>query len=154
MAIIGERPVRQAGSRTEIIYIYSPANVHAVFSIHTVQFCTRLFSVSLRRPHSLVVFCFFSSDFWSVKIFWRMWPTLEQQFSSKKRKKKEVRARGGHASCRAGVHFFRASLFLRTAWTFGLSCVKLNQVRYFLQKNLVLVRYQAFSLDRYNMLNF
>ena len=79
--------------------MYSPAIVHAVFSIQIVKFCTSSMYVSLRRPHLPVVFFFFFlSDFSLVMIFWKRWPTLDQDVSAKKKKNPPptVRPRNGH----------------------------------------------------------
>ena len=54
------------------------------FSIHTVKFCTRLLCALAKTS---IVFCFcFLPGFSPVKIFRKMWTTLAQIFSAKKKK--------------------------------------------------------------------
>ena len=85
----------------------SPANVHTVFSIQTAKFCARLLcALAKTSPVARGGGGGVLSDFSSVKIFWQMWPTLDQTFSAKKKK-----ILGGQASgwaCRTRVQTFRA----------------------------------------------
>ena len=72
-------------------------NVHAVCSIKTLKFCTRLLCVITKTS---TVGGWVLSDFSSVKIFWKIWPTLVRPncFAKKKKKgkKKEVGPLDGH----------------------------------------------------------
>ena len=116
--------------------MFSPANVHAIISTQTVQFCSpRVFYVPMRRHQLSFCFCFLS-DFSSVKIFRKMGPTLDQTILSKKSKmgKKKTGDPGqalGWASITC-MQNFRVYLS-KTEWIFELSCAKMSNLRYFLQ---------------------
>ena len=84
----------QAGSSIKP-EIFSPENVHAVFSIQTVKICARLLCGVAKTSAVGVLFFCFLPEFSSVKIVWRLWTTLHQSVSAKK-KKTEVRLRDGH----------------------------------------------------------
>ena len=81
--VVGGGFTLQAGSRKKS-QKYSPANVHAIFLIQTVNFCTRLLcAIAKTSP----VVPFFLSDFSSVKGFRKMWPTLDKHISARKKNK-------------------------------------------------------------------
>ena len=66
-----------------------------------------------------------------VKIFRKLWTTVARIFTVKKRK---IKPPGCHTSewvCNTRVQNFKA-YFSKTAWRFGLLCVKLSKIRYFL----------------------
>ena len=75
----------QAGSRKKT-QIYSPANIHAVFSVYMVEICTRLLGALAKTPPVVCVcvcvfFCF--PDFCVSSFFLEKWITLAQILSSK-----------------------------------------------------------------------
>ena len=75
----------QAGSRqTTELYKYSPANVHAVFFIQTVNFCTRLVrALAKTSPVGGFFFFFFSClVFRQSRFFGKIWTTFDQTFSA------------------------------------------------------------------------
>ena len=107
-----------------------PGECHAVFRFRPRNF-EHVFYVplSLRRPH-LPVGVFFSSCVifrQLVEIFWKMWPTLDQTFSAKTKKEK---TKTGVKACRTRVQNFMVYLS-KTAWTFGLVCVRMSKLGYF-----------------------
>ena len=65
--------------------MYSPADVHAVYSSQTVKFCKRLLcALAKTSPDDFL----FLQDFSSVEISQKMWTTLAQLFSAKTKSKK------------------------------------------------------------------
>ena len=92
---------------------------------------------SLQRPHLSGVL-WGGSEFSSVvKIFLENVAHLGPFFFGEKKKKREVRPRDGHVE-HVRVQKFRV-YFSKTAWTFGILCVKMSKNRYFLQITWFLV---------------
>ena len=87
------------------IYSYSPANIHAIYSVQTVKLCTRLLcAVAETSPVVifLVLFCFLP-DFLSVHIFGKSRPPETKNFRREKKhthnqtsKQPDVRPRDGN----------------------------------------------------------
>ena len=96
-----------------------------------MNFCTRLLCALAKTPPDVFIYLFFLPDFSSVKIFRKMWTHLRPFFFGKK----EYPPPAGQTSewaYRTHVPNFRVYLS-KTAWTFGLSCVKMSTIRYVLQ---------------------
>ena len=132
--------------------MYSPANVHAVFSIQTVKFA-HVFYVPLRKP--LVVFFSLFACFFVRQVFLENVNHLRPKcFGNKKGQALEGQASGW--ACRIRVQNFRVYLS-KPAWTryvvsfkllgfssgssfFSRFCLMLNigrsDLRFFAQKNL------------------
>ena len=84
----------QAGSRKKPQF-YSPANVHAVFSIQpeAVNFCTRIICMchcENLKPHTVIFFLFIFVFFFSglQEFLENVAHTLDQKFSAKNKEEK------------------------------------------------------------------
>ena len=121
----------QAGSRSKNLKcIPRKINVLRHFSIQTRVILPHVFYVPLRRPHPMFFFLLVP-DFSSVEIFSGNVDHLGPIFFGKKKRKPPpgVRPRDGHVEHGRKV----SGPLSKTARTFGLLCVQMSKIRYFLQ---------------------
>ena len=120
-----------------------PANVHAVFSIQTVKTSTA-FLCAVAKTSPVGGRSYFCLIFRQLG-FWKIWTTLYQNISAKETKKIPWLGLSPWA-CRTRVQFFRVpSLQTEQRGHFGVLCVNMSKIHYFLQMTWFSLEYSFFA---------
>ena len=102
-------------------------------SIQTVKFCTS--SINKRPCKDLArffVFVFFCLIFRQLRFFGKSGPPQPKYFRRKKKIRKKKRGQTSGCACKTRVQNFKVYLS-KTSCAFGLRCVEVSKIRYFLQ---------------------